>query len=307
MKRATHHPPPTKHKTTLSVVLATRNEEQNIGPCLKSVRRLADEIIVVDEESTDKTCEIAKKFGAKVFKYKHKVNFHETKQKAISKAAGEWILQLDADERVSAKLSEEIEKVLKITNEEIRKYQELQNFKHPKLKKLFKRHQRLIEQREGSLGKKTGEIVAFFIPRVNYFLKKPLLHAGVYPDGVIRLVKKDKARLPGKSVHELMEVDGEVAWLFNDLKHYESPTFLRYLERANRYTDLTAEEFKSKKMGLSYFILFYYSFAKPLAVFLSLYFRHKGFLDGMQGFVWSFFSALHYPLAYFKYWQSVKD
>src|SRR3970282_2930368 len=87
---------------------------------------------------------------------------------------------------------------------------------------LFIRHQKLIEQRDGSIGKQTGKVVAFFIPRRNYFLGKPLIHAGVYPDGQIRLVKKGKARLPGKSVHELMEVDGEVGWLFHDLEHHDS-------------------------------------------------------------------------------------
>lgn len=151
-------------------------------------------------------------------------------------------------------------------------------------------------------------MVAFFLPRLNFFLGKPLIHAGVYPDGVIRLFKKGKARLPGKSVHELMEVDGEVGWLGSDLEHHESPTFSRYLDRANRYTDLTAQEFKSKfKSMTSYWDLFYFSFVKPVTYFLSLYIRHLGFLDGMRGFVWSAFSAFHYPIAYFKYYSSVKN
>lgn len=287
----------------LSVVLATRNEAQNIGPCLDSVKKIADEIVVVDEGSTDETREIAKKYGARVFKAKHEPIFHATKQKALNKATGDWILQLDADERVTKELAKEIRGVINMSDEEIASYQELQNSKHPKLQRLFERHQKLVEQRNSPTGKKTGEIMAFFIPRVNFFLGKPLIHAGVYPDASIRLVKKSKARFPSKSVHEVMEVDGEVAWLFNDLEHHDSPTFYRYLERANRYTDLTAREFKEKSTSTSYFTLFYYSFIKPCTTFLNLYLRHLGFLDGMQGFVWSLFSSLHFPLAYFKYWQ----
>jgi len=297
----------TKHKMKLSVVLATLNEEENIAACIDSVKSIVDEIVVVDEGSTDKTREIAKQYGARVFKVKHEAIFHKTKQKAIDKAKGDWILQMDADERVTSELAKEINAVVRMKNEEIIKYYNSQKSKHSKINKLFQRHQRLIEQREGRLGKETGEVVAFFVPRVNFFLGKPLKYAGVYPDGVIRLIKQGRARLPSKSVHELMEIDGEVAWFYSNLEHHDSPTLNRYLKRANRYTDLSAEEFERIKLPHNLLFLIHYSFTKPLLVFLSLYVRHKGVLDGMRGFVWSLFSALHFPLAYFKYWQLSKD
>lgn len=283
----------------LSVVLATRNEEKNIGPCLESVRGLADEIVVVDEYSKDKTREIARKHGARVFKEPHHEIFHITKQKALDKAKGNWILQLDADERVTPELAKEIKKVVGMSSEELKS----RGTKEPSKMRLFKKHQRLVEERDGKIGKGTGEVVAFFIPRRNMFLGKPLVHAGVYPDGVIRLVKRGKTRFPQKSVHEQIVIDGEVAWLFSDLEHHDSPTFERYLVRANRYTDLTASEMRERKLSRNIFVLFYYSTLKPLTVFLKLYVRHLGFLDGMRGFIWSLFSALHFPLAYFKYWQ----
>jgi len=296
----------------LSVVLATRNEERNIASCLESVRQLADEIVVVDEGSTDKTREIAKKYGAKVidqrsqtirvYKVKHEPIFHATKQKALDRATGDWILQLDADERVTTALAKEIREVIEMSNEGIR----ARKPESRKKDKLFKRHQKLIEQRDGSIGKKTGEITAFFLPRVNFFLGKPLTYAGVYPDANIRLIKKGKGRFPAKSVHEQMQVNGEVAWLFNDLEHHDSPTIRRYIERANRYTDLTAAEFREQKVPKNVFVFLYYSTIKPLFVFLKLFIRHKGILDGMRGFIWSLFSALHFPIAYFKYWQMEK-
>ena len=279
----------------LSVVLATRNEEENIGRCLESVKDIAGEIIVFDEESTDKTREIAKKFGAKVFIVSHEPIFHKTKQKAIDKASGEWVLQLDADESVTPELAKEIREVINSPS----------TIHHPpssKKARLFARHQRVIETRDGKLGKNTGEVVAFFIPRRNLFLGKPLIHAGVYPDAVIRLIKQGKARLPAKSVHEQMIIDGEVAWLFNDLIHTDSPTLARYIARLNRYTDLHAQELADEKVPKNLFYLALYTIHKPLFTFLKLYIRHKGFLDGMYGFVWSVFSAWHFPISYFKYW-----
>lgn len=283
----------------LSVILATRNQEENIGDCLKSVKNIADEIVVVDEYSSDRTVEIAKRYGARVFKEPHHEIFHITKQKALEKATGDWILQLDPDERVSQPLAKEIKEVINLTTEEIKK----RRIEDERKWKLFQRHQRLIEERDGGIGKKTGEIVAFFIPRRNYFLGKPLVHAGVYPDGVIRLVKKGRAHFPAKSVHEQIAVDGEVYWLFNDIIHHDSPTLKRYFIRLNRYTNLHAQELIEKKVGKDPWNLFKYTFLLPTYYFFLRYIRHKGFMDGVRGFLWSFFSALHYPVAYFKYWS----
>lgn len=284
-------------KANLSVVLATRNEEENIARCLGSVKPIADEIIIMDEYSEDDTCKIAKEFGAKVFKVKHEEIFHKTKQKALEKARGDWILQLDADEKVTKELANEIRLVISLSNNKLKKRKP----KNAQKDKLFKRHQRIIEERDGKVGKNTGEIVAFFLPRLNYFLGKPLRYAGVYPDANIRLVKRGKARFPAKSVHEQMQVDGEVSWLFNDLAHYDSPTLKRYIKRANRYTDLKADEFKEKKVSKNIIVFFYYTLIKPTLVFIRLFIRHKGILDGTRGFLWSIFSAWHFPIAYYKY------
>jgi len=275
-------------KNTLSVVLAVRNEENNLGRCLDSVKNIADEIIVVDEYSSDKTVEIAKKYNAKIFLEPHHEIFHVTKQKALEKATRDWILQLDADEVVTPELAKEIISTINGTPPKVNN-------------ELFKRHQSLVEKRDGAIGKKTGEVVGYFIPRRNIFLGKPLIHAGVYPDGVIRLVKNGKARFPQKSVHEQIQLDGEVAWLSGDLLHYDSPTLKRYLSRLNRYTDLQAQELNEQRISKNIFRLVTYTICKPIYTFLNLYFRHLGLLDGAAGFLWSFFSAMHFPIAYFKY------
>lgn len=92
----------------ISIALATFNEEKNIGACLRAVKDWVDEIIVVDGESTDRTAEIAKKYGAKVIVTTNKPIFHLNKQMAIDSCQSDWILQLDADERVTPKLRQEI-------------------------------------------------------------------------------------------------------------------------------------------------------------------------------------------------------
>lgn len=281
----------------LSVVLATRNEESNIGRCLDAVKDIADEIIIFDEGSTDKTLSIVKQYGAKVYSVTHESNFHITKQKAIEAAKGEWILQLDADEVVTKMLREEIMQVIHMTNDDIRKRKP--SNEHDA--KLFERHLTLLEHRDGRFGNGNNEVVAFFIPRINMFLGSPLIHGGVYPDGVIRLIKNGYARLPAKSVHEQMEVDGDVAWLFNPLEHWDSPTLHRYIYRLNRYTDLHAQELKDRNVSTSFISLLRFVTYEPFKAFVVRYVLRGGYKDGLYGFAWALFSAWHYPLAYFKY------
>lgn len=280
---------------SLSIVLATFNEENNIPECLESVKDLADEIIIVDGSSTDKTVEIAKKFGAKVFVKDNPPIFHINKQKAIDLASGNWILQLDADERVSPDLKEEIKKVIALSEEELEKYE-----KSLPGSKLFLRHQKLIEERDRKVGTE-GDYAAFFIPRLNYFLGKYLRYGGVYPDGVIRLFKKGKAYLAAKDVHEQMVVNGKVGWLQNPLYHKDSPTFKRYLQRNSRYIDLIARQLAESRANKDPKTMFNYIIYKPLSWFLATQIIHKGILDGYQGILFCLFSALRFPRAYIRY------
>ncbi|MGI8420240.1 MAG: glycosyltransferase family 2 protein [Candidatus Levyibacteriota bacterium] len=279
----------------LSVVLAVFNEEKMLPDCLASVKNIADEIIIVDGSSTDKTVEIAKKFGAKVLVTDNPPIFHINKQKAIDMAKNEWILQLDADERVSPELAKEIVKVIAMSDDEIDSYQQ----KLPK-RKLFLKHQELLEKRDENIGTQNGSYAAFFIPRLNYFLGKYLHFGGVYPDGVIRLIRKGKAYLPCKDVHEQMAVDGRVGWLAHDLYHYDSPTFKRYLQRNNRYVELLAADLQKSKKNKTLGASIQHMLLLPSWWFFLTYIRHKGFRDGWPGFVFSLFSALRFPRSYLK-------
>lgn len=280
----------------LSVVLATFNEAKNLRACLSSVKDIADEIVIVDGSSTDKTVEIAREFGAKVVVTTNPPLFHINKQKALENASNDWILQLDADERVSKKLATQIKKVIAMDEEQIEEYQKtLSN------RDLFLRNQEQWEKKQGNFSHKEGEYVGFFIPRLNYFLGRYLHHGGVYPDGAIRLVKKKKAWFPCKDVHEIIQLEGKVGWLSEPLYHWDSPTFSRYLQRNSRYIDLIATELKEKKVSKNAQSFIEYILYKPLHWFLLTYIRHKGFLDSWQGLVFSFFSALRFPRAYIRF------
>src|SRR5258708_18940978 len=192
---------------TLSVVLATFNEEKNLSACLESVKVLAQEIVIVDGSSQDKTVEIAKKYGAKVSITNNPPLFHINKQKAINMATKDWILQLDADERVSDTLKKEIVAVIN----------------------------------------KGSDINGYWIPRKNWFLGRYLLKGGQYPDYTLRLYRNGKGKLPQKDVHEQAVVEGKTDKLLYPLLHMSDPSFSRYLKRWNRYTTLMAKELREKK------------------------------------------------------------
>lgn len=283
-------------KTVISVALATYNEEANISRCLASVSDWVDEIVVVDGGSTDKTLEIAERYHAKIVKTSNPPIFHINKQKALDVCRGEWILQLDADEVVSPQLRAEILEVIHMTQQEL-----FHRVIDPKKRKLFERHQKLIEERDRPIGNQSEEIVAFFVPRKNYFLGKLMTYAGTYPDGVVRLVKKGRAWFPAKSVHEQIQVDGRVSWFVHDLIHFSNPTLKRYLTGADKYINLLANQFKEQKVPKNIFSYIRYISIEPTIIFLNLFIRHKGILDGFHGFLFSFFSALHPPIAFFKY------
>ncbi len=102
-----------KGMSKISVILAVFNEEENIEACLKTVKGWVDEIVVVDGSSSDKTAELAKRYTKRVFIRDNPVMFHKNKQYAIDKATGDWILYLDADERVEKPLREEILKIVR--------------------------------------------------------------------------------------------------------------------------------------------------------------------------------------------------
>jgi glycosyltransferase involved in cell wall biosynthesis len=261
-------------RKSLSVVLATYNEEKNLASCLDSIKDLADEIVIVDGSSSDRTVEIAKKYNAIVKVTTNKPNFHINKQMAIDMATKDWILQLDGDEHVSPELKDEIKEVL--------------------------------GNRQSSIvNRQSEEFNGYWMPRKNWFLGRFLMKGGQYPDYTLRFYRNGKGKLPQKDVHEQAEVEGKVGYLKNALLHYPYKDFSHYLNKWNRYNILFAgqikEEQKTKNIFQKLLYVIGYLFIKPIHWFLTTFFRHKGFMDSWQGFVFSLFSALRFPVSYIKY------
>jgi len=200
-------------KNKLSVVLAVYNEEKNIQRCLRSVKPVADEIIVVDGSSTDKTREIAKKIGARVIKTTNKKMFHINKQTAINHAQYNWVLLMDADEKISQKLADEIKSL--IINGQL-------------------------------------SVNGYWIPRKNIIFKKWIKHTGWWPDYQLRLFKKDTLHFPCQSVHEHPKLKGKSARLKNPLIHYHYSSVSQYLKRLDRYTDNDRDVFIKQNQELKW-------------------------------------------------------
>lgn len=186
---------------TLSVVTLALNEERNIEACLESVR-WADEILVVDSGSTDRTVELARKYTDRVITIEWR-GYGPTKNYALELVRGDWVLWLDADERVTPELAGEIRDVLASGD---------------------------------------GETAAYAMGRRAFFLGRWIRHCGWYPSRVTRLFRRGMARFTEQRVHEQLVVEGNVATLRHDLLHYTDPDLHHYFSKFNRYTTLAAED-----------------------------------------------------------------
>jgi glycosyltransferase involved in cell wall biosynthesis len=199
---------------TLSVCIITLNEEANISRTLQSVRKIADEIIVVDSGSTDSTVVLARQHGARVFVEPWK-GFAAQKNSALAKATGDWILSLDADEEVSPELAASIAELLK----------------------------------SGQAPAFDG----YRMNRRNLYLQRWLKRSGYYPDPKLRLIKRGAAEFELRAVHEDMKMPGELGHLNGDLVHYAYPTLESFIEHANRYSSLGAQMVAEKGLvGFSF-------------------------------------------------------
>ncbi|MFY9561451.1 MAG: glycosyltransferase family 2 protein [Terriglobales bacterium] len=267
---------------TLSVVIITHNEEANIGRTLASVQPLVSdgkgEIIVVDSGSTDRTVEIAKSFGAKVFREEWK-GYAAQKNSAIEKATGDWILSLDADEEVDEDLRAAL------------------------------RHYILGESIDTVKDGVTNYRISFFattvtgllIRRQNYFLGRWIKHGGYWPDPKLRLFRRGAGQFADRAVHETLQVTGNVRQFpTGSLLHHSYPTLSDYLDHMNRYSSLGAEMVVAKgRVRFSVFNIV----LRPAATFIYNYFFRFGFLDGREGLLLHLYHAVYVSWKYAKAWE----
>ncbi|HWY69626.1 MAG TPA: glycosyltransferase family 2 protein [Terriglobales bacterium] len=251
---------------SLSVVIITRNEESNIGRTLASVA-WADERIVVDSGSTDRTLEVAREQGAKVFAEAWK-GYAQQKNSAIAKASGDWTLSIDADEEVSAELAESIKRVV---------------------------------------GNATPNVSGYFISRRNLFLGRWIRHGGFYPDRKLRLVQRGKGEFVERAVHETMRVEGPTSVLQGDLIHNAYPTLTAYIETMNRYSSLGAEVLVQKgQVSQSLPSFFWNVRVRPVVNFIWNYLFRAGFLDGREGFLLHLYHHGYVSWKYAKAWEAAR-
>lgn len=189
----------------LSVIIITKNEAHNIRACLDSVS-WADEIVVVDSGSSDDTVEICKAGGAQVYMTEDWPGFGMQKNRALSHATGEWVLSLDADERVTPELRSEI---------------------------------------ESALNEPHGQD-AFRIPRLSSFCGRYMRHSGWYPDYVTRLFHRGAARFSDDLVHESLIVNGSVGKLRQPLLHETFHDLEELLTKINHYSTAGAQMLSKK-------------------------------------------------------------
>lgn len=203
----------------ISAVIITYNEEDRLEPALKSLSGVASEIIVVDAYSKDETAKIARKYTRKVFHRKWS-NFADQKNFANNKAAYPWILSLDADERLSPELRQEII----------------------------------------NLKQQNPPCTGFSMPRQVFYLGKWIRHSGWYPDRKIRLFRKDKARWEGEYVHEKLEIEGEVEKLKAPIYHFTYRNIQDHLNRINTFSDLGAKKLYAEKKKCRWYYLTFLPF-----------------------------------------------
>ena len=230
----------------LSVAIITLNAASQLEACLQSAR-FADEIVVVDSGSTDGTQALAERHGARVIQQDW-LGFGPQKQFAVEAACHDWVLCLDADERVTPALQMAIESALE------------------------------IGQNSASTAAAPH---AYRFPRCNRFLGRYLKHGEGYPDWSLRLFNRRHARWSDDAVHEKVVSDGTIGTLAGDLLHDSAESLSSYLTKQNRYTSLAADMALAagKRSSVGRVAL------SPLVRFVKFYFVRQGFRDGLPGFV----------------------
>ncbi len=239
----------------ISFCLITLNEAANLRRCLQSCAGLADEIVIVDSGSTDDTEKIAGEFGAR-FEHQDWLGYVGQKNQALARATHPWVFSLDADEELSPALREEVKR-LKTTEPPV-----------------------------GTNG--------FSLPRCVLYEGRWIRHGDWYPDRLVRLFRRDRAKFEGGKVHERLEVSGEISALRGELYHHSFKDAADHWARCQKYARLWAEtKFEAGKTTGAGAPFLHASFR-----WFRGYVLKRGFLDGAQGWRIASFCAREVYLKY---------
>lgn len=256
--------------TGVSVLVPTLNEELNLAACLESVA-WADEIFVVDSFSTDATLEVARRHTDCIYQHPFE-DYSRQKNWALDTLpfSHPWVLILDADERVTPELRDEIQNVVR----------------------------------------DPAALDGYYLNRRFFFLGRWIRHCGWYPSWNLRLFKHALGRYDSRQVHEHLVLRGRAGYLRHDLLHQDQRPLEAFIARHNRYSTLEAEARLRAEKDRSATALRPSPFggpverkrwlrervwpsltAKPLALFVYMYFLRRGFLDGPEGLAFCLFHA----------------
>lgn len=247
-------------RSTITALIPAGNEQANIGDCMASVA-WADEVFVVDSFSADRTVELAKAAGARVVQHEY-VNSATQKNWALPQVATDWVLIVDADERVTPELRDEILAVL-----------------------------------EADARGDKSIMDGYRIGRLNHFLGRRVRYCGWQNDNVLRLMRRAAGRYQDREVHADIEIaSGRVGRLRGKLLHYTFVTFEQYMRKFDRYTTWAAGDRarRTRRVGAHHLAL------RPAGRFLKQYILKRGFLDGRIGLVVCSLAAYSVFLKYAK-------
>lgn len=248
---------------SICAVVLTKNEEKNIIDCIESLS-FCDEIIVVDDNSEDRTIEVIESLkNDRIKVYKHALNDDFSKQRnyGLLMAKGDWVLYIDADERISKNLGSEILNLISSQN--------------------------LLEQK----------MRGFYVRRVDIMWGRELKYGETDNIKLLRLGKKGSGKWEGR-VHEEWKIKGSVGELKNPILHYPHQTITDFLSEINFYTDLRAKELYERNIKVHWPSIISY----PVGKFFFNYFLKKGFLDGTAGLIVIILMSFHSFLVRGKLW-----
>ncbi|MFA6281666.1 MAG: glycosyltransferase family 2 protein [Candidatus Omnitrophota bacterium] len=252
------------NKAKVSVVILAKNESGRIKDCLLSVSGWTDEIIVIDDASTDNTVELSTSLGATVFVKKMDVEGTH-RNWAYLKTRNEWVLSLDADERPTPELKEEINALL---------------VNNPKEN-------------------------AFTIPRRNFIGDYWIRWGGLYPSAQIKLFRKDKFKWEEVEVHPRAILEGDCGHLTKDLIHYTYRDWADFLKKLNNQTTFEAQKWYKLSLEnpkkARYKMNTFHALWRVVDRFIRAFFAKKGYRDGFIGFMIAYFGSLYQIVSYAKY------
>jgi len=250
----------------ISIVVLTKNEESMLVGCLESVK-WADEIVVVDANSVDRTTELAKKFTQNVFKHGW-ISFSNSRNFGLSKTKGDWILYVDADERVTSQLKDEIQSVVS-------------------------------GQLPASQAKRGESVVACAIPRKNILLGKWQKHQGWWPDYQIRLFKKDNFKGWVGDLHEQPNYEGKLKHLKNPLIHLTHRDVLSMMQKTIEWAPIEAK----LRFDVGHPKMSWWRFLRIIKVEALKRFFGGAAKDGIEGWIELYYQTFSLFISYVKLWE----